>query len=158
MTLASTDDFGLLDIYIYRERERKKLFRSSVPSGGTQGCEERFLRRFLLRLGLMLLQLLHVEPELLPRSAKGLHGAQHVDRQGWRTAIKTLYPHHFLMKRSDEKTNFRKWMNIYLSTWRRAKAAQDLSMEEGFRSMATNLPISAPLRSIQMKIRQRQKS
>ena len=31
-------------------------------------------------------------------------------------------------------------------TWRRANAAQAFSIEEGFRSMATNLPISAPLR------------
>ena len=30
-------------------------------------------------------------------------------------------------------------------TWRRANAAHAFSIEEGFRSMATNLPISAPL-------------
>lgn len=38
-------------------------------------------------------------------------------------------------------------------TWRRANAAQALSIDDGFRSMATNLPISAPLRNNQNKIR-----
>lgn len=37
-------------------------------------------------------------------------------------------------------------------TWRRANAAQAFSMDDGFRSIATNLPISEPLGNNQNKI------
>lgn len=73
-------------------------FKSNVPSGDAQGCEEQFSQRFLLQSGQLLLLLHHEEHVLLPRSAKGWHGAQRDDHQGWRTAIKCYRPSYFRTK------------------------------------------------------------
>lgn len=40
---------------------------------------------------------------------------------------------------------------LAIVTWRRANAAQALSIDDGFRSIVMNLPISAPLRNNQIK-------
>jgi len=42
---------------------------------------------------------------------------------------------------------------LAIVTWRRANAAQALSIDDGFRSIVMNLPISAPLRNNKNKIR-----
>ena len=43
--------------------------------------------------------------------------------------------------------NFHMQAEEKMFTWRRAKAEQALSIEEGFRNIATNLPISAALKN-----------
>jgi len=46
-----------------------------------------------------------------------------------------------------------KTKQVAIVTWRRANAAQALSIDDGFLSIVTNLPTSAPLRNSENKIR-----